>query len=159
MLGGSESVRTTVLNLLRNTKSKIVQDKKISTVLIAFNTYKTNGRVKRLKNAEIAKKRELGLCYRCDKKYNPSHHCKNRQLQVMVLQPCEEVEEDLHQNMEKGEKVLKLSLSFVVGIMGNHTMKLKGKVKEEEVPVLIDSGATHNFIVVESVEKFSLPYQ
>lgn len=31
-------------------------------------------------------------------------------------------------------------------LTGNKTMKLKGKVKDKEVLVLIDSGASHNFI-------------
>lgn len=59
----------------------------------------------------------------------------------------------------KEKKVLELSMSSVVGIAGNYTMKLKGKVKEEEVLVLIDSGANHNFIAAELVEELNLPMQ
>lgn len=46
-----------------------------------------------------------------------------------------------------------------MGITGNHTMKLERKVKEEEVLILIDSGATHNFIAAKLVEKLNLPIQ
>lgn len=49
-------------------------------------------------------------------------------------------------------------MSLVVGITGNHTMKLMGKMKEE-VMVLTDSGATHNFIAAELVEKLNFPIQ
>lgn len=68
---------------------------------------------------------------------------------MMVLQPCDEDEEEELEDIEEGEKILELSLSSVVGITGNHTMKSKGKVKDDEVLVLIDSGATHNFISAE----------
>lgn len=36
-------------------------------------------------------------------------------------------------------------------------MKVKGKVGDQEVMVLIDIGATHNFISAELVEKLQLP--
>lgn len=42
-------------------------------------------------------------------------------------------------------------MNSVVGLSGNHTMKLKGKVKGEEILILIDSGAMHNFIATELV--------
>lgn len=50
-------------------------------------------------------------------------------------------------------------MNFVVGLTGNHTMKLKGKVKGEEILILIDSGATHNFIATELVERLNIPVQ
>lgn len=45
---------------------------------------------KKLNDVEMAKKRELGLCFQCNEKYNPTHQCKNKQLQLMILQPIEE---------------------------------------------------------------------
>lgn len=43
---------------------------------------------------------------------------------------------------EEGNQVLELSMNSVVGLTGNHTMKLMDKLKGEEIMVLIDSGAT-----------------
>lgn len=63
----------------------------------------------------------------------------------MILQPCDgENEEELEGDAEKEEEtpVLELSMNSVVGLSGNHTMKLKEKVKGEEILILIDSGAT-----------------
>ena len=41
-------------------------------------------------DAEIERRRELGLCFKCDEKFRPGHRCK-KQLQVLIL--FEEVEE------------------------------------------------------------------
>lgn len=78
----------------------------------------------------MAKKRSLGLCYCCDEKYSPTHKCKNRQLQVMILQPCEGEDEELEIGIEREEEmpVLELSMNSVVGLSGDHTMKLVTKL-------------------------------
>lgn len=159
VIGGSEPICTTTLNSPKTFESKKVQEKPNPAVLMVSNSSKVSSGVKRLTDAEIAKKRELGMCYWCDEKYSPTYRCKNRQLQMMVLQPCEEDDEDIQEEVGEREKVLELSISFVVGITRNHTMKHKGKVKEEQVLVLIESGTTHNFIVAELVEKLNLPVQ
>lgn len=45
----------------------------------------------------------------------------------------------------------------VVGLLGNDTMKVTGKIDGEEVIILIDSRASHNFISFEVVSKLKLP--
>lgn len=49
-----------------------------------------------------------------------------------------------------------LSINTVVGISSPHTIKLRGSVNGEDVVVLIDSGATHNFISESLVQKLGL---
>lgn len=41
---------------------------------------------------------------------------------------------------------MELSLNSIVGLFDLRTLKLKGEVHRVKVVVLIDSGATHNFI-------------
>ena len=54
-------------------------------------------------------------------------------------------------------EAIKLSLNSVVGLSEPHTMKLKGEIQGKEVVVLIDCGATHNFISKPVVESLQIP--
>lgn len=118
---------------------------------------------------EAAKKRELGLFYRCDEKYSPLHRLKGKQLNVLILS-----EKDVGPKNDQGEEwvnedpamtttdlggaIMALSMHSIVGVMKpkGKTMKLLGKVKGHEVLVLIDCGATHNFIAFTSVERLGI---
>lgn len=80
----------------------------------------------------------------------------------MVLQPCEgkeHNEEDEEGQSLEGSQILELSMNLVVGLTSNHTMKSISKLKGEEILILKDSGATHNFIATKAVERLNLPIQ
>lgn len=47
---------------------------------------KSNTSLKKLIEAEVFKRKEEGLCFKCDEKYNSGHRCKNRLYKTMVLQ-------------------------------------------------------------------------
>ncbi|KAA0037013.1 peroxidase 64 [Cucumis melo var. makuwa] len=61
------------------------------------------------------------------------------------------------QEEEKQKTFAELSLNSVVGLNDPGTMKVKGKLQEKEVIILIDCGATHNFISEKLVESLQLP--
>lgn len=48
--------------------------------------------------------------------------------------------------MDQELEEMALPMNSIVGFTGNKTMKLKGNIKDEEVLILIDSGASYNFI-------------
>lgn len=50
-----------------------------------------------------------------------------------------------------------LNSNLVVGFSSPKTMKLLGQLNGKEVVVLIDSGATHNFISEELVKTLGIP--
>ena len=108
-------------------------------------------------------KREKELCYRCDKKYSIGHRCQLQELQVVICQE-EESATDLNTEGEEGSKGLgggdqatvELSINSVVGLTSSKALKLRGEIKEEGVIVMIDLGATHNFISVELVRRWGL---
>ncbi|KAJ1378575.1 Retrotransposon gag domain [Sesbania bispinosa] len=50
---------------------------------------------KKLTDAELQEKSRKGLCFRCDEKFGPGRVCKNKQLQVLILnEVCMEEEEE-----------------------------------------------------------------
>ncbi|KAI0496574.1 hypothetical protein KFK09_022894 [Dendrobium nobile] len=105
-------------------------------------------------------KRTKGLCFRCDEKYMPGHKCKDQTLQVLLV--CEDDEDEEGGGSKSGEEeklhldVAEVSLNSVVGFTPSHTMKVKGEIADHEVVVLIDSGATHNFISTQGVNQLGV---
>ena len=51
-----------------------------SSIGANHNTARFSGEVRRLSDSELQKKREKGLCYRCDEKWAPGHRCKKKNL-------------------------------------------------------------------------------
>ena len=123
--------------------------------------------IKRLSEREVQAKREKGLCYRCDEKWGPGHRCKRKELSVLLTaDETEELEVEVatehntmeHHNDESPEENLpEVSLNSVMGLTSSKTLKMVGKIKGQEVIIMVDHGATHNFIATQIVDKLSLP--
>lgn len=112
----------------------------------------------KLSDAEYDYKRKNGLCFKCPERWSKTHVCKNKMLQVMVVaQDCELeiVEEEFHEACEgvENNEVMELSLHSFFGWSSPTTTKIRGRVGKTSVVVLIDSGATHNFISPDIVER------
>ena len=52
--------------------------------------------------------------------------------------------------------LVEVSLNLVIGLTSPRTMKIRGYIREFEVVVLIDCGATHNFVSSHLIEKVGL---
>lgn len=110
---------------------------------------------KRLTATESAEKRAKGLCFRCDGKFSPSHKCPSKTLQVLIIDEGDEgndegVEDKVHCD------VAEVSLNSVIDLTPPRMMKLMGKIGDREVVVLIDSGATHNFVSTKVVDELTI---
>ena len=116
---------------------------------------------KRISDAEMQRRRERGLCFRCEEKWQFGHVCRNPQLQVLIAAEDEEEEdvavEDTGTPQTQEDGSLELSMNSIVGIPSINTMKVKGTILNKEVVILIDSGASHNFISRGMVEELKLP--
>ncbi|KAA0061363.1 peroxidase 64 [Cucumis melo var. makuwa] len=131
---------------------------------------KKEGPSKPLFDVEFIVKREKGLCFKCDEKYHFGHKCKDmelRELRILVVHDDnveeEIIEEDCYDpkelnvfEMEGGVNVVELSINSLVGLTNPGTMKVRGKLQGEEVVILIDCGATHNFILDKLVNEMKL---
>lgn len=53
--------------------------------------------------------------------------------------------------------MVEISLNFVVGLTTPTTMKLCRMLRPQELVVLIDYWATHNFISIDLVKKLAIP--
>lgn len=115
---------------------------------------------RRLSDREFQEKREKGLCYRCDEKWRMGHVCKRKELSVLIVNDDEPIwdssDDEAEVEKETVDAPVNISLNSVVGIDNPRTMKLSGKISGERVVVMIDPGATHNFIAPPLVAKLDL---
>lgn len=105
-------------------------------------------------------------CRHCGERFFAGHRCKAFQrFKKMELDDSEEKDEEELSEDEKSEdcndnqeqELHVLSLNSMVGITSKKTMKMKGLIGNREVVVLIDSGASCNFIAQKLVEELALP--
>lgn len=150
--------------LSQTRESKAYDNKGPSSSSTASVKRRPNSTLKRLTQAKIIKRREQGMCFKCDERFSPGHICKSRLYQTMVLREVESDQETEEAELEKVEEEQKeedtpmeLSMNSIVGINGNDTMKVRGKLKGNEVVILIDSRATDNFISSDIVQRLQIP--
>lgn len=91
----------------------------------------------------------------CGGHFSLGPHCPERSLRVILL--GEDGEEELGEAEEElDQKRLELSSLSVGGLTQPRTMKLQGSLEGKTVLVLVDSGASHNFISKKVVEELEL---
>lgn len=125
--------------------------------------YRLKPPFRRLTPAEMAKWRAEGLCYKCDEKHFAGHVCARSELTVLIMMEdgteveCTEEQTNCEETGEEVEAgVAEVSIHSVVGLTSPRTMKVRGRIGTEEVIVLIDSGASHNFISEKVVQRLGL---
>ncbi|CAJ2640536.1 unnamed protein product [Trifolium pratense] len=108
-----------------------------------------------MRSEEAEERRAKGLCFKWGGKWHPTlHKCPERSMRVLLLAEGETMNDDGEivamevENSEEEEEIeAECKLIGVLGKMGEYnTMKLEGKLKDVDVEVLIDSGASHSFI-------------
>lgn len=89
--------------------------------------------MRRLIDTKWQRKKERGLCFRCDEKFTVGYQCQNRKLRVLLVQDgdlVDEIEFDYQSEeppLEVANKV-ELSLNSVVGLTILGTMKVRGSI-------------------------------
>ncbi|XP_028065295.1 uncharacterized protein LOC114268339 [Camellia sinensis] len=115
--------------------------------------------VRRITSQEAQERREKGLCYYCDEKFNPGHRCQRPQMFMIEESPLLEptIIMDLPEETELTEPLPEISFHAIAGTAHPQTFRVMGKLQNKAVTVLIDGGSTHNFIDQAIVTKFGLP--
>ncbi|KFK22601.1 hypothetical protein AALP_AAs54367U000800 [Arabis alpina] len=117
---------------------------------------------RRLTVAEVEWRKANGLCLRCDEKGHSRSQCTQKEFSVLIVQDAGSETEWVEKEEENEEvnrgvtEVAKLSLNSMVGISSPRTVKLRGTIRGESVMVMIDSGASHNFISEQVVTRLGL---
>jgi hypothetical protein len=117
---------------------------------------------RQLTAAELAERREKGLCFNCDERFSRNHRCKARFLYFVAndtggndseeggreLDISEVPADALLAFVEDSEEAQLAQLSYhaMSGIQAAQTIKVLGKVAQHSVQVLVDGGSTLNFI-------------
>ena len=116
----------------------------------------------------MEERRKQGLRYNCDEKWHTSHTCKGeilfllegfafevehaQGLRLVELDDNGDVVIDLEEQDDKAE----ITLYALVGNPSPNTMRVKSKIKDQEVMSLLDSGSTHNFLDAAMAMKLKL---
>ncbi|MCH87096.1 retrotransposon gag protein, partial [Trifolium medium] len=131
------------------------------------NTHRDRGYTQ-LSYNEVMERKQKGLCFKCGGAFHPMHQCPDRQLKVLLVDDGEEeeqggnllaVEVESDEEEAQGEMVWMELQQFH---QTNHqrgprpqVIKLRGTILEVPVIILIDSGASHNFISQHLVQKMN----
>jgi len=117
-----------------------------------------------ISNEEWADCQRRGLCFRCGEKWNPSHACKFRHQQLILLgesdvYPEEDKEELLEDTPDVAIHTLSLHLSSFSywGFTTHQTLKVRGTINDRDVIILVDPGAEANFLSYKLVSSLGLP--
>nr|KYP68937.1 Retrotransposon-derived protein PEG10 [Cajanus cajan] len=115
-------------------------------------------RFRQLTEAEMADRREKGLCFNCDQKYSRSHRCPARFLLLIAEDDDPPSAPDLDFPAADPDPSLvdpstvtsvhpaQISLHALSGTGAPKTLRLTGQIAHHPIRVLVDGGSTHNFI-------------
>ena len=90
------------------------------------------------------------------------HQYKNKETHVFVVK---DKGGELRTEEEDGvtdslgleiDEIVELSINSVVGLLAPKTMKVKERIAQQEVVVMVDSSAIHNFISTKLIQKLAI---
>ncbi|KAJ4758083.1 polyprotein [Rhynchospora pubera] len=110
--------------------------------------------IRRLTTAEMAERRQQGLCFNCDESYVRGHRCK-RLFFLDVIDDDEDNPKDISDDVFDTSP--EISLHAITGIPTASTMQLAVKIQGHHCLALIDSGSTNNFLSMAVIKGAGLP--
>lgn len=109
-------------------------------------------------------RRRLGLCFKCGQHWSPTHNCPDKHLRLLIFERKEPTEDELLAMEDKAEEESGEMLCQVLDYWAldsrelacSKTIKLEGALAGYPIVLLVDSGATHNFVAKELVVSLGL---
>ncbi|KAF2289078.1 hypothetical protein GH714_026413 [Hevea brasiliensis] len=132
------------------------------------STFSRNRGTRHYTHQEFLDLRAKGLCYKCKQPFHPMHECPNKSLRALIIGDDEEKPPDPDLSLSELDppqievineahfNTMDLPFYSIGGISSPKTLKLQGKMHGTDVTVLIDSGASHNFIAGNLSSKLNL---
>lgn len=123
---------------------------------------------KKLSQEELRDLSRRGLCFKCGERWGRDHVCRMKHYRVELIDDDEgegDIEGEAELEEETGErdsevvmemKTLLLSPRSTRGLTSNQSFKVWGVINGREVLILIDSGASTNFISHKLVKELQL---
>ena len=115
----------------------------------------------RLSQAELRDRSKKGLCFKYGETWGKDHMCKFKHYQFVLVEDleCEESQGSEGEGENGGNltaKILQISLKSKEGLTSNRSFKVMGSIGGTEVLVLVDCGASANFISRTLVQHLNL---
>ncbi|WVZ14691.1 hypothetical protein V8G54_012257 [Vigna mungo] len=108
-------------------------------------------------------RRDKNLCYNCDERYTRGHRCKLQFLLLTMVDtddpPKELVELDFDSTINPPLEAGLISLHALSGQWNPCTFRVTRSINGYNVQILVDSGATHNFIQTRVAQFLQLPLE
>ena len=109
--------------------------------------------------SEIQDRRRHGLCFHCDKKFTIGHRCK-KEFNILLVHEEIGMEdlwavEDTRDAVAPMVEKVQISLNSLVDLT---YYEVERGVRGKDVIVLVNCGATHNFISWELVRRMGIPF-
>ena len=142
----------------------------ISTKIETTTNKILGGRSRRLNltSEEFAQCKAQGLCFQCNDKFTPGHRCK-KDLRVHIVMHKSDEESDADSenlsdasgdedplNSDTQVALALISYKSALGRTSKKSLKVHGRINEQDVEVLIDTGATDNFIRYDLADQLGL---
>jgi len=115
----------------------------------------------RLSQTELHDRSKKGLCFKCGEMWGKDHMCKFKHYQFVLVEDLEGEESQGSEGEEENggnltTKILQISLKRKEGLTSNRSFKVMGSIGGTKVLVLVDCGASANFISRTLVQHLNL---
>lgn len=103
--------------------------------------------IKRFLPRGIHERRQKGVCFSCDEKFELGHKCKR--LFFLDTYSAEELEDAIEEQSEEVVtelRELEISLRELIWNLTGDTIRILARLEGVQVIILLDTGSSHNFV-------------